>query len=139
MKEVSSKKSWMTRVTHPHVELPPIPLIQEIYNGKSDKDLVKLKLCRYPTSSTSDLYEFKMSLFDNGEPEELLLFVRNFNMTLATSGTIETSAEIQYLCTLVRGESLRQFDSLSSDVEITQTLNVENIIKVLVQYFPPVN
>ena len=33
-------------------------------------------------SSTSDPYEFNMSLFDHGEPEEFLLFIRNFNITL---------------------------------------------------------
>ena len=47
-----------------------------------------------------------MSLFDNGDPEEFF-FVRNFNMTLAATGTLENGAKIQYLCTLVRGEVLR--------------------------------
>ena len=53
----------------------PIPLIRETCNGKSDKDFVKLKLRRDPTSITSDLYEFNMSLFDHGNPEEFLLFI----------------------------------------------------------------
>ena len=57
-----------------------------------------------------------MSLFENGEPEEFLLSVRNFNMTLAVSETLEMGAKIQYLRTLVRGEFLRQFESLSADV-----------------------
>ena len=59
-----------------------------------------------------------MSLFDNGKLEEFLLFVRNFNMNLAESGMLEVDTEFQYLCTLVRGEALRQFELLSSDVEI---------------------
>ena len=63
-----SKKLWITGMTHPHIEPPPIPLIQETHNGKSCKDFVKLKLRRDPTLSTSDLYEFKMALFDNGDP-----------------------------------------------------------------------
>ena len=95
MKNVSSEKGWMTGMTHPHVEPPPIPLIQETYDGNPDKDLVKLKLRRDPTSSTSDLYEFKISLFDNGEPEEFFLFVRNFNMSLVASGTLEVGAKVQ--------------------------------------------
>ena len=45
-------------------------VIKENHNGKSDKYFVKLKLHRDTTSSTSDLYEFKISLFDNGEPKE---------------------------------------------------------------------
>ena len=44
-------------MNHPHVEPPQIPLIQEKHDGKSDKDFVKLKLCRDAMSSKSDLYE----------------------------------------------------------------------------------
>ena len=97
------------------------------------------KLSIYPTSSTSELYEFKMSLFENVEPEEFLLVVRKFNMTFGASGMLEAGAKIQYLGTLFRGESLRQFDSLSANVQIMQTLNVDDIIKGLAQYFSPVN
>ena len=72
---------------------------------------------RYPTSITSELYEFRMSLFDHGKPEELLLFLRNFQMTLADTGMLETEANIQYLHTLVREEALGQFDLLSADTK----------------------
>ena len=68
-----------------------------------------------------------------------MLFFRNFNTTLVVSGTLEAGVKCQYLCTLVRGEALRQFDSLSVDVEGTETLNVDYIIRCLSQYFPPVN
>ena len=47
----------------------PIPLIKETYNGKSYEYFVKQKLCRDPTSSTSDIFDFNMSLFDYGDPE----------------------------------------------------------------------
>ena len=56
-----------------------------------------------PTSATSDLYDFKMYLFDNGDPEEFLLFMQNFNTTLAASETLMTGAKIQYFCNIVRG------------------------------------
>ena len=82
-----------------------------------------------------DLYDFKMSLFDHGEPGEFLLFIYNFNMTLAATGTLDTDANIQYLCTLVHGEELHKFEMLSSDVENTETLNVDYYIKVLALYF----
>ena len=84
--------------------------------GKSDGDYVKLKLRRYPTSSMSELYEFRMSLFDYGNPEEFLLFVQNFQMNLAASGMLETEEKVNYLCTLVRGGALCQFDLLYDDV-----------------------
>ena len=70
-------------------------------------------------SSTSDLYEFKMYCFDHGKPEEFLSFIRNFNMTLAASGTLEMDTNIQYLCTIVHGEVLRQFDLISAGAKNT--------------------
>ena len=60
MKNISSNTGWIAGMTQPHIEPPMIPLIKENVSGKSDKDFVKLKLCRDPISSTSDLYEFKM-------------------------------------------------------------------------------
>ena len=80
-----------------------------------------------------------MSLFDNGEPEEFLLFVRKFSITLVASGMLEAVAKYQYLCTIFRGELLRQFDSLSGGVEGTETLNVDYIIRGLSQYLFHVN
>ena len=60
----------MTGMTQPHVEPPSIPLIQESHDGKLDKYYVELKLRRYPTLYTSDIYEFKMYFFDNVDLEE---------------------------------------------------------------------
>ena len=66
------------------VHMEPYPTFLILKNdGKSDNYLVKLKLRRDTMSSMSDLYEFKMSLFENGYPEEFLLFVRYFNMNIA--------------------------------------------------------
>ena len=122
-----------------HVEPPPIPLVQETPSGKSDGDYVKLKLLRDPMSSTSDLYECMMSLFDHGEPEEFLLFVQNFQMTLATTETLEAEVKVHYLCTLIHGEALRQFDLMSADVENTDiSLTVDDLLKGLAWYFFPV-
>ena len=83
-------KKWCNWGTNPaHVEPPPIPLIKEICNGNPDKYFIKLKLCRDYTSSTLNLYNFKMSLFDHGN--------------LTATGKLEMDTKIQYLCTLVRG------------------------------------
>ena len=59
--------------TQAHAEPPYINLIKVTCNGKPGKDFVKLKLRRDPTSIMSDLYEFRVSLFDNGEPEEFFV------------------------------------------------------------------
>ena len=105
-----------------------IPIIKGNNNKIKDKDCVKVNLHRDTTSQKSYPYEFKMALFDRGKPEEFLLFLRNFNMTLEASGTLAYTAKIQYLSTLVRGESLRQFDRLSTEVGGTTLGNLESII-----------
>ena len=81
-----------------------IPLIEIKHNDKSEKDFVKLKFCRVPTSDKLYLYEFKIAFLDNGNQEIVLLFIRNFNMTLAESVTLGVDVKVQYLRTLVRGE-----------------------------------
>ena len=55
-----------TEINISHVELPLIPSIKETPTGKSNDDYVKLKLCGDPMSSTLDIYEFRISLFDHG-------------------------------------------------------------------------
>ena len=56
------------------MKTPPIPIIKIKNDAKPEKVTVKIKLCRDTTSEKSDLYEFKMALFESGKPEELLLF-----------------------------------------------------------------
>ena len=107
---------------------PPTPLIKGKHNDKSDKYFVNIKLRRDTTSERSGLYEFKMALFDNENPEYFLLFVGNFNMNLEASGIIYTSLKAQYIRTLVHGEELCQFDTMSSDIESTTPLIVKLII-----------
>ena len=68
MKNVLHKEVWGKDTNPPHVEPSPILLIKETRTDKSDGDYVKLILLRDTMSSTLYLYEFRMSLFDHGEP-----------------------------------------------------------------------
>ena len=81
-----------------------------------------------------------MYFFEHGNPEELLLFVWNFNMNLVATGILEMDAEVQYLFRLVHGEDLLQFGLLYTDLENMDTsLTVDDIIKGLEWYPPNVN
>ena len=53
---------------------PLILLIKSKNDDKLDKYCVKIELCRDPTPEKLYLYELKMTFFDNGEPEDFLLF-----------------------------------------------------------------
>ena len=139
MNNVSHKKTWTVGEVQVHMEPQPTPLIKIKHNNNSENYFIKLKCFRDTISAKSDLYDFKMDFFDNGESEEFLLLVRNFNMTLAASGMLGTEAKVKCLCMLVRVEVLCQFDLLSDHMEGTNPLTSENIILGLAAYFPPVN
>ena len=63
------------------------------------------------------------------------MFVIKFNMTLEVLGMIKYGVKIQYLCTLVRGEALCQFNVLSAEVEGAAPLTLALIILGLGKYF----
>ena len=86
-----------------HVDPSLNPLTKGKNNYKLDKDCVKIKLHRDPTSQKSDVYELKMTLFGKDEVEEFLIFIRNLNMTLEESIILVASARIQNLPMLVCG------------------------------------
>ena len=52
------------------VEPPPTPLIIIKHDDNLEKDFVKVKLHRDPTSENLGVYEFKMTLFYNGDRED---------------------------------------------------------------------
>ena len=80
-----------------------------------------------------------MALIDNGKPEEFLLFVRNFKMTLEASGTLDASAKLHCIYTLLRGEALHKFDTLCDQVRSTNITNLSRILLGLGTYSSPVN
>ena len=114
---------------------PLIILIKNKHNDNSDKDFVNIKLRRDMTSEKLELYVFKMALFSNGNTEEFLFFVCNFNMTLEVSEMLKTTENMQYLCTIFCGEALHKFDTLSADIESISSLKLVVIILVLGMYF----
>ena len=69
MNHISHKKYWNLGTVQVHVEPPLIPLIKRKNHDKLDKYVVEIKLRKDRMSQKSDLYEFKMALFDNGVPD----------------------------------------------------------------------
>ena len=55
-------------------------------------------------------------------------------MTLVATGTLEMDNNIQCLCKIIHGESLRQFGLLSADVKNIEALDMDYYIKVLALY-----
>ena len=87
-----------------------IPVIKIKNYLKRERDYVKINLRGNNKSEKSDMYELKMSFFDNGKSWELLLFVQNLNMMLEEQGNIAANKKLQYLCTILCGETLHQLN-----------------------------
>ena len=107
MTNIFNNEKWNSGTVEVHVDPPLIPLTKIKNNENLDKDFFRIKLRSNPRTQRLDLYDlylFKITFFDNRDPEEFLLIIRNFNITLEASGTLLAGAKIQHICTLVRGE-----------------------------------
>ena len=94
---------------------------------------------RDPTSENSDLYEFKIALFDKGGLEELLLFVKNYKMMLEDLETLPVNMKLHYIFTILCSEALFKFNTLSTQVGSITTTNFNQGILGLGTYLFPVN
>ena len=69
MNNVLYKKNCNRGALQIHIESPLILFIKIKNDTKLDKYCVKIKFIRDNTAERLDIYEFKMSLFDNRYPE----------------------------------------------------------------------
>ena len=80
-----------------------------------------------PTSRASDMYEFKMNLFDNCGTEGFILFQRNHQITIEASGNITVGDKIHYLHTLICGEALHKFETICRKIGNSNNTNLNTI------------
>ena len=85
------------------------------------------------------MYEFKMALFKNGNPEEFLPFVKNLKMTNERSGMLAAKAKLWYLRTILCGKVLRKFETLCLQIGSTTMMYLNQAILGLGKYFPHIN
>ena len=93
MNTFSYHKGWIYRALQIYVDPPHIPLIKSKLDTNLEKYSFKIKLCRNATPQKSDVYEFIMSIVDNGYPEDFLI-LKKLNMMLRSLGTLTVSANI---------------------------------------------
>ena len=103
MKIVSHRIRWLLEVIQVNVNPPPIYLIIWYIERKTEKYFIKIKLHRNYTSVMSDVYEYKMTLFENWEPEEFLQMIWNYETSIRSPGDTSETGKNQYLSTLLHG------------------------------------
>ena len=93
MKNVSHKNGWFSREIQIHVEPHPTNLTKIKTDTKLEKYDVKIKLPINTTLEAYDIYDFKMSLFENGYPEEFF-WLQNYQMMIKSSVNIMAGAKL---------------------------------------------
>ena len=83
--------------------------------------------------AASETYELKMVTLDNGQPEECFRMMRNFNIDINEAGNSTVSGRITYVCTMLRSDSLREFDKLAIYNNGTTNSHLKHIQEVLLR------
>ena len=118
---------WKIVDVQARIEPPPISLIKATSEKAEEYNMIKINMCRDPASATSKTYELKVQTFENGKPEEFLQMTKDFKNATDGTGTTSATGRIQFLRTMLRGEALREFDVISSQVGITTNGNLKLI------------
>ena len=66
-------------------------------------------------------------MFKNGKPEEFLNMMKEFKITSDCKGTMSATVKIHFLCTILIGGTLREFDNLAGQVGSTTNGNLKFI------------
>ena len=80
-----------------------------------------------------------MACFSVIKPEEFLLLLQNFNITVEASVMLVANAKLQYINMLLCVEALSQFNTLWYQVGSTTIAYLNQVILGLGTYFFPMN
>ena len=94
---------------------------------------------RKPDLAASDMNELKMATFKDGQPEEFLALLNNLKITINGTGNTPVEVQMNYLCTMLCEEALREFEELSSQNNGTKIAHLKHITEVLLGYFSRIN
>ena len=103
---------WISAEVQARIKTLPIPLIKKEADYVRECDIIKIKKRQDPFDANSETYDIKIATFENSQPEELLALMKNLKSAVDGTGTTLASGRINYLRTLLHGESLLEFDGL---------------------------
>ena len=104
-----------------------------------DKNLIKIKFCHSPISTTSETYEFKMVNLKSGLPKETPNLVTNFDKAAIGTVNSPTVRKIAFLGTLLGGKALKKYYLIVANFCSTTVKRLQEIGKGLLKYFFPRN
>ena len=92
-----------------------------------------------PGLISAETYEFMMATFEHIQPEELLMLLNNLKTAVDGTGTVTVAGKINYLCKILCGEALQEFNELTSHNSGMENSHLKHIQEGLLGYFFPIN
>ena len=99
--------NWLSADAQAQIVPPPIPLNKEHEEEEHAIHIIKANMRWDLVWTTFETYKFMMAVFENGQPEELLGFLKNFRKAIDGTGTTAVAGRINYLRTILCWEALR--------------------------------
>ena len=131
--------TWLSADIQAGVEPPPIPLIKLELDDERTIYIIKVKMRRNISLAASKTYNINMNTLDDGQPEEFLSLLKNFNNATDGTGATNSSGRINYLHMMLRGHSLKVFDELHSKYGSSTNNHLKLIQEGLIEYFFPIS
>ena len=78
-------------------------------------------------------------MFDDIQPGELLLLLKNFKIAIDGTRTTTAYGQINYRSTMLRGKTLREFNELQSKYGGSTNNHIKLIQEGLLEYFFPID
>ena len=117
------------------IKTPPISLINKETDDVSECELINIKMRRNLSDANLETHKLKIATFENSQPEEFLALVNNFKTTVDVTGTMSAAGTINYIRTLLSGDTLHEFDELASQNTGTSNAHLKFIQEGLPAFF----
>ena len=130
---------WLNTDVQARIDPPKTPLLKVTTGKTEETHIIKNKMHQNPVSATYETHNLKVQKFENGEPEEFLQMMKDFRTGIDGTGTNSASVKIQFLCTMLYGEPLREFDVIANQVGSTINAHLKQIKEGLLGYLFPLN
>ena len=98
--------NWLSSDVQTCIELLQIPCVRPKEVQEKVCEIIKVNMRCNPASVVSETYEFKMTIFENGSPEEILQFLTNVKKSIKETVTTAVLERINFIRTLLCGKDL---------------------------------
>ena len=92
---------WISAEVQAHIDPPPIPIIKKDPPEFNEYDIINIKMRQNPSDAASEMYKLNIVTFENGQPEDFLQLMKNFNIEVDGTGTATAAEKINYLRTML--------------------------------------